>query len=66
LGDGFWPDLTGALALLAGVALGGVVFDDFAGLRGAAVGVTVLLIVRAIHRLVTHRGTGGPRAEPGA
>jgi hypothetical protein len=60
LGQGFRPDVIWALAVLAGVALGALLFD-FNGLLGAVVGVTAVVIGRAVHRYVK-RHEDRPRA----
>jgi hypothetical protein len=52
LGDGFWPDVKGALPALAGVALDVLVFGDgdLAALLGATAGLSAVVIVRAVRR----------------
>ena len=50
LEDGFWPDVKGALAVLAGVAVGALLFHDLGGLVGGAIGATASVIVRALRR----------------
>jgi hypothetical protein len=59
LGDSFRDDLIGAIALLVGAALAAVVFDNFAVLVGAAIGVTLLVIGKAARRRLTRRPDGG-------
>jgi hypothetical protein len=62
-GEGFWPDVAWALAVLAGAALGALVFDAFDVLAGAVVGVIVLVIARAVRRGVKRHGAPDPGAE---
>jgi Na+/H+-translocating membrane pyrophosphatase len=50
LGDGVRVDVTWALAVLAGALLGAILFDNFAVLAGAAVGVAAVVVVRAVRR----------------
>jgi hypothetical protein len=50
LGEGFRADVIWALAVLAGALLGAVLFDNFAALVGAAVGVAAVVVVRAVRR----------------
>jgi len=47
---GFRGDVKWALAVLAGALLGSILFDNFAVLVGAAVGVIVIVVSRAIRR----------------
>jgi hypothetical protein len=49
LGEGFWSDLTWALATLSGAALGALLLG-FDGLLGALIGVTAVVIVRGVSR----------------
>ena len=60
LGEGFWPDVKWALAVLAGMALGALVFDNVNVPIGAAVVLTAVVIGRAVHRFVKRH------QEPGA
>lgn len=57
---GFWPDVKGAVAILAGAALGGLLFHDLRGLLGAVVGGAAAVIARAVVR--RHRKR---HADPG-
>jgi len=50
LKDGFWPDVVGALGTLAGATIGAFVFDSFSMLWGAAVGVTIAVLISAVRR----------------
>ena len=51
LGDGFWPDVQHALAVLVGAGLGALLFG-FEGFAGAIIGVTVFVVARAVRRRV--------------
>ena len=51
LGDGFWPDMVYALAFLVGCALGGLLLG-FEGIAGAVIGVSILVVARAVRRRV--------------
>jgi hypothetical protein len=55
LGEGFGPDLMWGLAVLAGAALGALVFDAWAVFAGAVIGVIVLISVRAVLRATRRR-----------
>jgi hypothetical protein len=59
LPDTFRGDLVGALALLAGVGLGALLFDSAAGLLGAAIGATVLVIWRSVSRWMRRNAANG-------
>ena len=53
LKDDFRGDLTGALATLAGVGIGALVYDSLDGFLGSVIGLTGFVGVRAIRRRVT-------------
>jgi hypothetical protein len=55
LGEGFWPDVVWAVAVLAGGALGALVFDAWAVFVGAVIGVILLVGARAVSRGVKRR-----------
>ena len=66
LGDSFRDEVIGLLALGAGFALGGLIFDDFAAFYGAAVALTLLLIVKTVRHVVRQRrARHQPTPSPG-
>jgi hypothetical protein len=62
LGKGFWPDVVWAVAVLAGVALGAWLFDSWDGFVGAIIGVTTVVVFRAVRRGVKRLRAPGPLA----
>jgi hypothetical protein len=54
-GEGFRRDLTSAAGVLAGAALGALVFDAWAVFPGAVIGASFVVVVRAISRGVRRR-----------
>jgi hypothetical protein len=62
LGEGFWPDVVGAVATLVGAALGAWQFNSFDGFVGAAIGATLVVVVRAVRRGVKRHRAPGPQA----
>jgi hypothetical protein len=58
--DSFWGDVLGALSVLAGAALGALLFNSFAGLLGAVVGAVLVVIGKGVRRGVRQRGARRP------
>ena len=59
LGEGFWPDVKGALGFMVGAAIGALLLDTFDLFFGAAIGATIAVILSAVGRRLKRRGKPG-------
>ncbi len=59
---GFRGDVQTALGVLAGAALGAWTFNAWDGFLGAVIGVSLLVVFRAVRRGVKRRRAPGPLA----